>query len=324
MVMLATTERFALDRSERWQELEALVAGASGHPERLGADGVRRLGERYRGVSADLAYARRAFPGDPVVLRLEALVAKARPLVYGRRERGGGILAFVRRGYWQSVREMPGLLALSMLLLMGSLLLAGMWAWRSPAAASGVVPAEFSQATNPPGEDFGYSVEEQAALSSLVMTNNIRVTLLAFGGGLLAGFGTALVLLNNGLFIGAIAGIAIEAGNGRAFFELVTAHGVLELSCIVVAGAAGLRLGRALISPGFELRSVVLQREARVAVGTLVGTAAWLVVAGVIEGFVTPSGFGLTAVIGVGLGVGALFWTLVMVLGRPTPAPQTV
>ena len=101
--------------------------------------------------------------------------------------------------------------------------------------------------------------------------------------------------------LGVVGGLAIGAGNGRPFFELVTAHGVLELSCIVVSGAAGLRLGWAIIDPGNRTRGEALREEARAAIEIVLGTAPWLVVAGLVEGFLTPSGTGLPDRAGGGL-----------------------
>src|SRR5450432_4031762 len=115
--------------------------------------------------------------------------------------------------------------------------------------------------------------------------------------------------------------MAIGAGNGRSFFELVTAHGVLELSCIIVAGAAGLRLGWAIVDPGNRTRGEALRQEARAAIEIFLGTAPWLVVAGLVEGFLTPSGTGLPTVLAVGFSLGAVYWGLVLWRGTPAPAP---
>ena len=114
------------------------------------------------------------------------------------------------------------------------------------------MPGEYQSVTQPraEGQDLGLAPDEEAAFSAAIFTNNIRVTLLAFAAGILVGIGTAAVLILNGVLLGAIGGLAVGAGNGRPFFELVAAHGVLELSCIVVAGAAGLRFGWALVEPG--------------------------------------------------------------------------
>src|SRR5262249_54978436 len=151
-----------------------------------------------------------------------------------------------------------------------------------------------------PGQDLGVSVDEQSDLAAAIFTNNIQVTFLAFAGGMLLGLGTLYVLINNGIQLGAVAGLAIGAGNGRPFFELVVTHGVLELSCISVAGLAGFRLAAAIIDPGTQTRSDALRHEARAAVEIIIGTAPWLVLAGLVEGFLTPAGAGLTVVLFVG------------------------
>ncbi len=181
---------------------------------------------------------------------------------------------------------------ISALLLFGPWVLAAVWAVRDPGAASGVVPSEYRSVTEPRerGTDLGLNTDEQAAFSSEIFTNNIRVTIVAFAGGIAAGIGTAALLVYQGVLFGAITGLSIWAGNGRSFFELVTAHGVLELSCVVVASAAGLRMGWALVSPGHRRRGVALAAEARVAVEIVLGTAPWLVLAGLVEGFITPAG----------------------------------
>jgi uncharacterized membrane protein SpoIIM required for sporulation len=278
---------------------------------------VRRLGALYRASAADLALARRRFAGDPTVVRLETLVTRARPLVYDRAGRGASVAEFATTGYWRRVRERPGLLLVAALLLFGPWVLASVWAVRDPGAASGVVPSEYRSVTEPrESTDLGLTTDEQAAFSSEIFTNNIRVTIFAFAGGIAAGLGTAALLVYQGVLFGAITGLSIWAGNGEPFFELVTAHGVLELSCVVVASAAGLRMGWALVSPGHRRRGVALAAEARVAVEIVLGTAPWLVLAGLVEGFITPRGLGLGPVIVIGFALGVLYWALVLRRGR--------
>jgi uncharacterized membrane protein SpoIIM required for sporulation len=187
------------------------------------------------------------------------------------------------------------------------------------------VPDAYQSVTQPrkSGQDLGVSVEDQSDLAAQIFTNNIQVTFLAFAGGMLLGLGTLYVIIQNGVLMGAIAGLAIGAGNGRPFFELVVAHGVLELSCIVVAGLAGLRLAAAIIDPGTQTRMNALRTEARAAVEIIIGTMPWLVVAGLVEGFLTPAGKGLTVVLLVGFALGAIFWGLVLWRGAPEAVPAT-
>lgn len=314
-----TLDDFLAEREAAWDELDAGLKQARGKPERLGPEGVRALGSAYRAAAADLALARRRFPGDPVVARLAALVTRAHSAIYGTPPRGRGLRHFYSREYWRLIRERPGALALAAALLFGSALLAYVWARSDPGAALGAVPKEFQAAASPPTGSRGLSPSEHAAFSSAIFTNNIRVTFVAFAGGIAAGLGTAFVLLSNGVMLGAIAGLAIGAGNGDAFVQLVTAHGVLELTCIVVGAAAGLRLGRALVAPGPHRRSVALAAEARTAVAIVLGTMPWLVIAGLVEGFVTPSGFPTAVDVAVGVTLGVVFWGLVVLRGGGAP-----
>jgi uncharacterized membrane protein SpoIIM required for sporulation len=200
--------------------------------------------------------------------------------------------------------------------------LSAAWAVRDPGAASGVVPSQYRSVTEPRRTtDLGLSSDQSAEFSSEIFTNNIRVTFVAFAAGIAAGLGTALLLVYQGVLFGAVNGLAIWAGNGRSFFELTLAHGLLELSCIVVGSAAGIRMGWALVAPGRLRRMAALRAEALPAVEILLGTIPWLVVAGLVEGFVTPAGLGLGTVLTIAFGLAGLYWGLVLWRGRPTPSP---
>jgi uncharacterized membrane protein SpoIIM required for sporulation len=317
-------EGFTESRNADWHELERLVAEAGRRPERLGPRRVLRLGALYRASAADLATARRRFPGDPAVARLEALVGNARHLVYDTRGRRRSLLRFVATDYWQLIVERRRALGVAFLLVFGSAALAAVWGVHDPGAATGVVPSAFRPALQPGHPWRDMSAGDQAAFTTKVFTNNIGVTLAAFAGGITGGVLTVLALLYNGLLLGVVGGLMGQARNGRGFVDLVTAHGVLEISCILVAGAAGLSLGWALIVPGRRTRRAALQREARETVLLALGTAPWLVVAGIVEGNrANLAETGLGAVIGVGVTLGVVFWGLVLWRGRVRTAPST-
>ena len=321
-------ERFVSERRESWDELDALAQRARRRPHRLGPDGVRRLGALYRAAAADLAFARGRFPGDPVTRRLEGLVGRSRHLVYAAPGGGrGSLIRFFTRGYWRLVAERWVAIVVALVLVFGPAALAAGWGMHDPPAAIGVVPNDFRSVVDEerPWEDM--PADEQAAFSSAVLTNNIRVAALAFAGGITLGLLTALVLVYNGVLLGVIAGLMTEAGNGTGFVDLVTGHGVLELTCVIVAGAAGLSFGWSIVEPGRGTRTAALRREAVSSIAIILGTAPWLVLAGIVEGFRAElAEAGLAWVIGVGVALGALYWSLVLVLGRrrsetPTAAP---
>lgn len=312
--------RFISQREAQWEELEALLERAGGRPERLGPDGVRRLGALYRAAAADLGVARRAFPGDGLTERLHGLVTRGRQAVYAHETRRMSVWHFLTTGYWQRLRERPGLLVLAAALLLVPAVLAWIWGVNDPGAAYGVVPEQFR---NRGGEPVAGSltVSDEAGFAGQIFTNNIRVTFLAVALGITLGLGTAAVTIYNGVLIGALGGISWFDGQGERFVALVIPHGVLELSCIIVAAMAGLRIGAALVDPGRRTRLDALRAEFRPAMEVVLGTMPWLVLAGLVEGFFTGSGPTLVPSVIVGLALGVVFWTLFAVRGGRAPSP---
>lgn len=313
-----TLERLIREREDDWQRLEQVITMAAGRPERLGANGVFELGSLYRSAAADLAIARASFPADPVRRRLESLVSRAALLVYDPRARRRSAWDFFTDVYWQRVAERPGLILLAATLLLGPAVIAAVWAAQDPAAAAGFVPEEFAGAADPPS-NAGTTPAEEAAFSAFLFTHNIQVTFLCFAAGLAAGIGTGISLVFNGLLLGTIAGLAVDAGNGGAFFDFIIPHGPIELSCIVIAAVAGLRIGLAIVDPGDRTRGASLKAEALPAVEIILGTMPWLVLAGISEAFVRGSGLPRAGLMAIGLGIFSLYWGLVLWRGRLVP-----
>jgi len=125
--------------------------------------------------------------------------------------------------------------------------------------------------------------------SSFIMTNNIQVAFLAFAGGVLFGLLSGYVLLFNGLTLGVIGALCQRYGLALPFWSFVLPHGVIELSVIFIAGGSGLMLGHALLSPGLLRRRDALAQAAQKAVRLIIGSVPLLVIAGTIEGFISPS-----------------------------------
>ncbi|HVW34690.1 MAG TPA: stage II sporulation protein M [Acidimicrobiia bacterium] len=313
-------DAFVRERTPEWDELGRLVQAAGRHPERLGPDRVRALGSAYRTAAADLALARRRWPGDPVTVRLEDLVGRSRHLVYATTSRSASLREFLSRGYWRLVRERIGLVGLCWLLMLVPAVLVGAWAANDPAAASRFLPGQFRGVGEHGGGDLGLALGRQATLAGQILTNNIQVSFVAFAGGILAGVGTTLVLLYNGALIGGVAGLTWAAGQPGPFLSLVAPHGVLELSVIAVSGAAGFSVGWALIDPGRRSRRAALGLGARRGEEIVLGTMPWFVLAGLVEGFVTPTSLPLAGAFAVGLAVATPYWALVFWRGRPAQA----
>jgi uncharacterized membrane protein SpoIIM required for sporulation len=129
-----------------------------------------------------------------------------------------------------------------------------------------------------------------ATISSAVISNNIKVSITAFAGGVTFGLLTVYALVTNGLMLGALgAYFSTSPARARDFWSLILPHGIIELTAISIAGAAGLILGWAMIAPGNLSRWDSLRKASREALPLVGGVAAMLILAGLIEGFFTPS-----------------------------------
>jgi uncharacterized membrane protein SpoIIM required for sporulation len=303
---------------ERWAHLADLVD----RHRKLTGDEVLVAADLYRSATADLAYARRRFPRDPVTVRLERLVVRARAVVYGGTGRREGVLGFFADTYWALIVERRRALGLAALLLVVPALGGAVWSVVSPDTLVGVLPPEFLWVTAAESTDQGYGAAGLVGFSTFVFTNNIRVTLTAFALGITYGIGTGWILVQNGVIFGALTGLAVASGNAKVFVAAVIAHGVLELSCIVVAGAAGLSLGRAILRPGTRTRRESLGAEAVAAVQLALGTSVWLVLAGFVEGFASRTGLSWLPTSIIGVALGAVFWGLVWIRGTRLAAQR--
>ena len=148
------------------------------------------------------------------------------------------------------------------------------------------------------------------------MTHNIVVAAGAYAGGIIFTLPTIGILVANGVQLGALAGLVTTNGLGGGLLDFVVAHGVLELSIVVAAGASGLRMGWALVQPGPYSRGDALTEAATSAVVLLIGLGPLLVVSGLIEGNLSPSDAPFPAKLAVGLVSGLLFWGYLLGAGR--------
>jgi uncharacterized membrane protein SpoIIM required for sporulation len=160
--------------------------------------------------------------------------------------------------------------------------------------------------------------------ASMIATNNLTVTIVAFASGIFFGLGPLFVLASNGMSLGAITALCVREGLGWPLFSFIGAHGPIELSIIAVAGGAGLMLGHALIDPGELPRGQMLRKRGRRAVRLVLGCAPPLVLAGVLEGFVDPGDvFPGPLKIALGIALAALFWGYLLLVGRAAGGADT-
>ncbi|MFZ4585330.1 MAG: stage II sporulation protein M [Acidimicrobiia bacterium] len=306
-------DSFARARGPAWTELDELVRQRN-----LDAAGTRRLAASYRAAAADLAYAQRAFPDASFVADLAANVGKARWRVYrwSRPRRFlSAFVGFLTRDYWRAVRHRPLFLLIAAVMFFGPFIGSAVWAQYEPAKARGLAPDGVESVVERPSADFGLTVDEKAATSAQIYTNNIKIAFMEWAGGLTAGIATAYLLLSQGFALGAMFGLTIKAGNGDVLWGFVLPHGFLELSCLVVIGAAGLRWGWSLIDPGTKTRAQAFAEEGRRSVVVALGTGLALFFCGIVEGMVSTSGLQPAVGLAVGLTLGGALWLGIALLG---------
>jgi uncharacterized membrane protein SpoIIM required for sporulation len=317
-----TLETFVAERKGRWEELETAVKRARrGRLRALPAADIERFGLLVRHASSDLAIARRDFPGAAVTEYLNALCARAHPLLYrGAPLRLSSIPAFYARGLPRTFRAAWPFVAASLALLAIGFVAGWIAVDLRPDLRSSLVPQslfdEMARGQIHP------NVADAPLAASFIIQNNIRVALVCFAGGVLLGLPTALVLIANGWLLGTIAAAVHLGGYDRAFWSLIVPHGVIELSVIVIAGGCGLMLGGAILRPGQLRRTDALGVAARRAVILALGIAMLLIVAGTLEAFVSPSTLPEAAKLAAGATAGLLLYSWLLLAGRKRPAVE--
>lgn len=325
---------FIAARAPLWSELEDLLA----RQDELSPAEVLRLGAAYRGTLADLALARRRYAGTPVVPRLEDQVLRGRAALLGTGSRRDlrPALTFLRRGWWQLAAAGWRWTAAAAGLLVGAILTAAGWAAVDPRAATRTLPiglqrlpfddgraaagAGLRAGTAPlPAGTVGLPRGIPGVDVSWTAWAAVGVAVLALAGGVLAGLGTAAVLLSTGLQLGVPLGLAATDDlDARVLLPLMD-DGLLllVLTCLVAAG--GLRAGAAVLDPGARPRREALADEARSGVLLLLGALPLYAVALALQTAVRP--VGAAAVAPFGVGATALLVLGLALLGRPAPGP---
>lgn len=310
-------DRFIASNQPAWQRLEALSAKAAGRKIReLEAGEIDELIELYQRASGHLAHARTAYREPGLLARLTSLVANANAAIYGRRARAGATLVrFFTASFPAAVWICRRAVLASAICLFVPAIAVGAWLSVSDRALDVAIDRETQEALIASEFEDYYSSGPASGFASRVTINNIQVSLIAFALGGLVVPG-AYILASNGINVGMAGGLFIAEGQGGKFFGLILPHGLLELTAVVVAGGAGLRMGWALLAPGDRTRATALAEEGRRSVVLVLGTVLAFVVAGIIEAFVTPSTLPTVVRVGVGVVIELLFLAWVFGRGR--------
>jgi uncharacterized membrane protein SpoIIM required for sporulation len=264
------------------------------------------MGALYRRASADLARAQTRYAsttaGRELALSLNDLVLRAHTQVYAApAPQAGHAFDFVVYGFPAAFRRQWRAIALAAVFMFLPALLAYASVVMNPDNTSLFVDEHVvktvqdrakKKLTTGWGANTNFEgVVKSPEISSFIMVNNIRVSLNAVALGMTAGIGTFLVLIYNGLMIGGLSGVATNEKADLLFWAVILPHGILELTAICIAGGAGLLLARAIYAPGNLPRRDALKIAGGEAARLMVGVALMLVIAGMIEGFITPQPF---------------------------------
>ena len=320
-------DRFIEQHKTAWQRLEELLKLLDRSSlRRLHREEVRELGRIYRRTASDLALAR-SESRDPRLLNyLNSLVIRAHGRIYQADARGGSrIRNFFAREFPQTFRRSWRYTAVSF----------GVFALFSVIGFLGTkYDPEFSELVGVPAgfremfietkthwwEDLN---EANQVGASSIFTHNIQVTIYTFAFGALFGVGTLFYLAYNGLVIASIVSLTYNAGFGNDLVTFMVGHGVVELSCIFMAGGAGLLIGSALLMPGDLSRADALKSRGRDAVRLMMGVAVLLVLAGIIEGFISPAPIPASIKYSVAAVTGIALYSYLLLSGREQNQPDT-
>lgn len=302
---------FAAQHAGQWRRLDALAS-----QRRLSGREADELVHLYRQGATQLSVLRSTAPDPALVSQLSITLVKARGRIGSPHDASWRtVVRFVVRTVPAALYQVRWWAVATAAICLGVAVVVGVWASGHPVVLNQVMPPA-DQADYVKNAFAQYYQEySHASFTAQVWTNNARVAALAVAGGI-TGIYPAYILFENSLNLGAAAAVMHVNGGDFVFWSLILPHGMLELSCVFFAGAAGVRLLWAWLVPGQRTRAASLAHEGRTTIVVVVALTAFLLLSGLLEGFVTPSGWPWWLKIGVGACACALLWVTTFWLGR--------
>ncbi|TYR75980.1 stage II sporulation protein M [Rossellomorea vietnamensis] len=290
------SRQFIQHHRQDWKELEDLIATMHKRKSKIKGADINRFSRLYQKAAQNLSYSQTYYPQEEVTPYLNELVSKSHNLLY--RDQVSSL---------KQIRHFFGVTFIGLFLQQWKMIAVAMILFTigglgsffavadDPLHVYSVLPENIAQSFDPDrlGENEGEV--DSPMMSATIMTNNIQVAFLAFAGGITFGLLTVYVLIYNGIIVGAIAALFWHYGKSYEFWAYIVPHGMIELTAIFIAGGAGLLMGYKLFVPGAYSRGYVLKQQAKRSVLLLLGTIPLFVIAGIIEGFITPSTLSLEA-----------------------------
>lgn len=285
------TNRWIDKRKGYWDRMAILIEMAGSRGMRnLSREELREMALLYRQIAGDLSSVRQDRTARNLESQLNILLARAHNVVYSRGSTGvSDAFHFLREDYPRLFRRLLPFSLASLLVFLGGGLLGTLITLARPEFMHQLLGPQMVR-TIEQRQMWTQSITSMApAVSSYILTNNLSVTFMTYAAGITAGLGTLYLMGWNGLLIGVIGTACHQAHMSVKLWSFVAAHGSLELPSMILAGGAGLRLAYGMLFPGMYSRRHSLAVAGAESVRLVAGVVPLLVIAGMLEGFFSPS-----------------------------------
>ncbi len=289
------SDRFRLERETEWRRLEKIVVALEkGRPGRISDEDLLALPVLYRQAASSLSVARETTLDAGTLAYLESLVRRAWFQIYGPGEGfSGWFRRFLAGGWSAAVRTLWLEICIALAIMVAGTLVGWLLVARDSEWYNRLLPGEMSSGRVPgasrealaaslSGQD---GAEGLSVFATYLFSNNSAVSILAFALGFAFGIPTVLLLVYNTAVLGAMLWLFFNAGLGWEFVAWLSIHGTTELLAILLAGAAGLHIGRSMAFPGSRSVLVAAETSGRRAATVMVGVVLMLAIAGLLEGY---------------------------------------
>ena len=314
---------FLEQKKDNWQRLEHLLSMQQGIGLRgLSKMEVREFGELYRRAASDLATARAETRDPKLINYLNSLVIRAHGKIYRAESEGVNLIGkFFAEDFPRTFRKNWRYMAVAFGVFFGFGLFGFIATWIDTDFTHFVMLSGITQEINSNHHWWTSLNDANQVGASQILSNNILVTFRVFAMGAFFGIGAFYDLAFEGARLGSVFAACYKLnppfGNDLATF--VVGHGVIELSTIFFCGGAGMMIGYAMINPGDLTRAQALKKKGIEAARIVIGCACFLVVAGTIEGFLSPSELPAIVKIGTGVGTGLAMYSYLFLAGGSEP-----
>ncbi|HHY73517.1 MAG TPA: stage II sporulation protein M [Bacillus bacterium] len=289
-------KQFVKQYRVEWKQLEQCITKLHKRNKKITSADIHQFQRLYQKTAQHLSYSQTYFPGEDVTLYLNGLVSKSHNLLYKDQISSvKQIRQFFSTTFIHLLLDQWKFVIIAMILFMIGATASYLSVLHDPLHMYSILPAHLAHSIDPSSLGANDGEINAPVISAAIMTNNIQVAILAFSGGVTFGLLTVYVLITNGILVGALAALYWHHGKSYDFWAYIVPHGMIELTAIFIAGGAGLLMGYKLFVPGPFSRSYQLKLQAKRSVQLLLGTIPLFVIAGLIEGYITPSTISLEA-----------------------------